>query len=58
LLHGHVGSFKNFNLVIRQQCEEHRKSPDRVLLEAIRRQDPELYDWIINARKQGRKINA
>jgi hypothetical protein len=57
LVHGHNGDFKSFNLAIRQECEEHKKGTDRVLLEAIRRQDPEMYEFLINAKEQ-RKRNG
>ena len=57
LHYGHNGDFKDFNLNVRRECEEHRKGPDWVLLEAIRSQDPEVYEFLINAKEQ-RKHHA
>ena len=57
LVHGHNGDFKSFNLKVREECEEHRRGPEWALLEAIRRQDPEMFEFLVNAKKQ-RKLNA
>ena len=55
LIHGHVGSFKNFNPAIREQCDQHRKGPDAKILEEIRTQDPELFEFITLAKKLEKK---
>ncbi len=59
LIHGHSGDWRNFNLGVRQECEEHRKGPEWVLLRAIQRQDPDLYEWITNSKRISKgKSNA
>jgi hypothetical protein len=59
LTHGHHGDFRDFNLQIREQCEDHRKGNERVLLEAIRSQDPELYQFLVKAKiEKERKSHA
>jgi hypothetical protein len=57
-VHGHNGDWKSFNVRVREECAEHRKGPEWTLLRAIEKQDPELYDWIVNAKKPERKRNA
>jgi hypothetical protein len=55
LLHGHNGDWKSFNDKVREECSEHRKGPDRQLLEAIRKQDPDLYEFITKGRLERKK---
>jgi hypothetical protein len=50
LFHGHNGDFKSFNDKVREDCEEHRKGPDRQILEAIRKEDPSLYEFLVKAK--------
>lgn len=57
LIHGHLGSFQSFNLRIREQCEIHKYGADHKLLEAIRQEDPELFDYITKAKLE-RKRNG
>lgn len=51
LFHGHNGDWKSFNDKVREECEEHKRTPDAQILRAIRKQDPGLYDWLIKAKK-------
>ncbi len=55
LFHGHNGDFKDFNKDIREQCEEHAKDPERKILEAVRKQDPKLYEFLVKARIERKK---
>jgi hypothetical protein len=54
LFHGHNGDWKSFNDSVREDCEEHAKDPERQILEAVRKQDPKLYEFLVKA-KIGRK---
>ena len=51
LMHGHNGDWKSFNDQVREQCNGHNCSLDRRLLEQIRREDPDLYDFLTKAKK-------
>ena len=51
LAHGHNGDWKSFNDQVREQCNCHHSTPDRQLLEAIRKEDPSLYDFLTHAKK-------
>ena len=50
LFHGHNGDWKSFNEQVREQCEAHRQDPERQILEAIRKQDPKLYEFLVKAK--------
>ncbi len=52
LAHGHNGDWKSFNDQVREQCNCHRSTPDRQLLEAIRKVDPSLYGFLTHAKKE------
>ncbi len=51
LFHGHNGDFKSFNDKVREECMEHKCTPDAQILRAIRKTDPGLYDWLIRAKR-------
>jgi hypothetical protein len=50
LFHGHNGDWKSFNEEVREQCEAHRQDPERQILEAVRKQDPKLYEFLVKAK--------
>jgi hypothetical protein len=50
-IHGHNGDWKSFNDQVREECRDHACSPDRKILEEVRKSDPLLYDFLIKARK-------
>ncbi len=52
LYHGHNGDWKSFNDQVREECAEHMRAPNRQLLERIRREDPDLYDFLTHAKKE------
>ncbi|MFZ0928179.1 MAG: HNH endonuclease [Syntrophobacteraceae bacterium] len=49
-MYGHLGDWKTFNPDIRKQCEEHKKTPEMQILEAIRKCDPDLYHFMTKAK--------
>ncbi|MGO9020059.1 MAG: HNH endonuclease [Syntrophobacteraceae bacterium] len=55
LFHGHSGDWKDFNKDVREECDEHKKTPDRQILEAVRKQDPLLYNFLITAKREREK---
>ncbi|SPJ15388.1 hypothetical protein SBDP2_320004 [Syntrophobacter sp. SbD2] len=55
LFHGHNGDWKSFNDKVREDCEEHAKDPERQILEAVRKQDPKLYEFLVKARIERKK---
>lgn len=52
LVHGHNGDWKSFNDQVRDECKDHACGPDRKILEAIRKEDPDLYDFLTKAKKE------
>jgi len=50
LFHGHNGDWKSFNDKVREECEAHREDPERQILEAVRKQDPKLYEFLVKAK--------
>jgi 5-methylcytosine-specific restriction protein A len=52
LYHGHNGDWKSFNDKVLEQCDLHKLSPNAQLLEAIRKQDPDLYKWLVNSKME------
>ncbi len=51
LWHGHNGDWQSFNDQIEEQCAAHLCTPNHDLVERIRREDPELYEFLTNARR-------
>lgn len=55
LFHGHNEDWKSFHEKVREECEAHRQDPERQILEAVRKQDPKMYEFLVKAKLERKK---